>query len=371
MAKQKIRYGVVGLGHISQIAVLPAFKHADENSELTALISSDPEKLKTLSETYRINSKNCYSYEQYDEAMANDAFDAVYIALPNDMHKDFTVKAANAGKHILCEKPMAPTTSDCREMMNAAESNNVKLMIAYRLHFEKTNMLAVEMIKAGKIGEPRLFNSTFSLQVREGNIRTKEDRAGGPLNDIGIYCINACRYLFQDEPSEVVSMFAQGTDERFNEIEESCSAIMRFPNERLGSFSCSFGAKDVSRFEIVGTEGRILLEPAYDYAVELEYVVESGKHTERHKTPKRDQFAPELVYFSNCILNDTPPEPSGLEGIADMQIMEAIKESARSGQVVKLGKRDLDQMNPSGKQIQQKPAIKKPPMINVESGSRD
>lgn len=371
MAKQKLRYAVVGLGHISQIAVLPAFEHADENSELTALISSDPEKLKTLSETYGINQSNCYSYEQYDDALAKNEFDAVYIALPNDMHKDFTIRAANSGKHILCEKPMAPTQEDCRQMISAAESNQVKLMIAYRLHFEKTNMLAVEMIKAGKIGEPRLFNSTFSLQVREGNIRTKEDKAGGPLNDIGIYCINACRYLFQDEPTEVVSMFAQGTDDRFNEIEESCSAVMRFPKERLGSFSCSFGAKDVSRFEIVGTEGRIVLEPAYDYAVELEYVVESGKHTERHKTPKRDQFAPELVYFSNCVLTNTLPEPSGFEGMVDVQIIEAIRESALSGQVVKLGNRDLDQLGPDGKQIQQKPAIKKPPLINVESGSRD
>lgn len=371
MQKKKIRYAVVGLGHISQIAVLPAFAHAKENSELTSLISSDPEKLEKLAKTYDVDSKNCFLYEQYDQALASDSFDAVYIALPNDMHKDYTVKAANAGKHILCEKPMAPNQQDCQQMIEAASSNKVKLMVAYRLHFEKTNMMAVDMIKAGKIGEPRLFNSTFCLQVREENTRTKDDRAGGPLNDIGIYCINACRYLFQDEPYEVVSLLAKGSDPRFEEIEESCAAIMKFSGERLGSFVCSFGSKDVSRFEVVGTEGRIVLEPAYDYAVELEYTVESGKHIEKHKTSKRDQFAPELVYFSDCILNNTDPEPSGQEGLIDMQIIEAIKESARSGQIVKLGRRTLDPKKPDASQIQQKPAVQKPPLINVESGSVD
>jgi Predicted dehydrogenases and related proteins len=197
---KKIRYAVAGLGHIAQIAVLPAFKHASDLCELTGFISDDPEKIKKLSAEYKV--ENSWSYGEIDAALSSGEFDALYVALPNDMHKDFVIAAANAGIHILCEKPMALSSEDCREMISAAEKNNVKLMIAYRLHFEKTNMTAVELIAEGKIGNPRIFNSTFTLQVREGNIRTQAEHGGGPLNDIGIYCINAARYLSKKSPSQ-------------------------------------------------------------------------------------------------------------------------------------------------------------------------
>lgn len=369
--QKKVRYAVVGLGHISQVAVLPAFQHAGENSELTALISEDSEKLKKLSKEYSVDPSCCFTYDQYEEALQGDSFDAVYIALPNDMHREYSVAAANAGKHILCEKPMATTELECKQMISAARLNEVKLMVAYRLHFEKTNMIAVDLIKEGKIGELRFFNSSFSMQVREGNIRTKEDNAGGPLYDIGIYCINAARYLFQDEPREIVAIFAQGKDPRFKEVEESCGAIMKFPGECIASFVCSFGAADVSRFEIVGTEGRIVLEPAYDYTEELTYTLERGGKKETHKTPKRDQFAPELIHFSDCVLQNKDPRPTGDEGLADLRVIEAITESATCGQMVKLGQRKLNTSKPDGDLIQQQAGIDKPKTVKVESGSKD
>lgn len=365
---RKVRYAVVGLGHIAQIAVLPAFKHASDTCELTAFVSDDPEKIEKLSKEYAV--KNSWSYDQYDEALASGTFDAVYIALPNDMHKEYTVRAAQAGKHVLCEKPMAITTADCLEMIQACERNKVKLMIAYRLHFEVTNMKAVELIKEGKIGKPRLFNSSFALQVRQGNIRTQSEHGGGPLNDIGIYCLNAARYLFREEPLEVTANAARSSDPRFAEIEEAVSVIMKFPDEKLASFTCSFGATSIQRYEVIGTEGVLALDPAFEYEAELEYTLTVGDKKEKHKTPKRDQFAPELLHFAECITENKEPRPDGYEGLNDLIVIEAIRESASTGKAVKI-EPPVQGSRPDAKLVQEKPGVSKPPLVNVESGSRD
>jgi len=368
MSNKKIRYAVVGLGHIAQVAVLPAFEHASENSELTAFVTSDAGKMQELSKRYKV--EHCYTYEQYDEALAANTFDAVYIALPNDMHKEFTIRAAKAGKHILCEKPMGLNEKECQEMIAAAEDNDVKLMIAYRLHFDKTNMHAVEIVNSGIIGEPRLFNSTFTMQVKENNIRTDKEHGGGPLYDIGIYCLNAARYLFKDEPIEVTALMAQSNDPRFTEVEEAVGAILKFPGERLAVFVASFGSSDVSRYEVLGTEGRIMVDPAYEYADGLAYTLVAGKHREMHKTPKHDQFAPELLHLSRCILNNEMPRPSGYEGLADLRVIDALHKSARTGKSIKLGEHDFAPSKPDVDLIEEKPPVKKPPMVDVESASK-
>ena len=225
---RKIRYAVVGLGHIAQVAVLPAFAHAKKNSQLAALVSDDPEKLKTLSRRYKVD--HVFSYDEYNDCLRSGMVDAVYIALPNHLHADFTIRAARAGIHVLCEKPMAVTEKECRAMIQAAENNRIKLMIAYRLHFEQANMTAVRLVRSGKIGVPRFFTSSFSMQVRPDNIRTDREKGGGTLYDIGIYCINAARYLFGAEPTEVFAYSsANKKDPRFKEIDEMTSAVMRFP----------------------------------------------------------------------------------------------------------------------------------------------
>jgi glucose-fructose oxidoreductase len=366
-SQKKVRYAVIGLGHIAQIAVLPGFKHASENSELVALISDDVEKLSELCNKYKV--AHCWTYEQFDDALSSGAFDAIYIALPNDMHKQFAIKAAQAGVHVLCEKPMGITAADCQAMINAAKRNSVKLMIAYRLHFERTNMTAVHLIQEGRIGTPRIFNSTFTMQVREGNIRTQSEHGGGPLNDIGIYCINAARYLFQDEPRLVVAIAAKSDDPRFSEIEESVSAVMKFPGEKVASFTCSFGAADTGRYEVIGTEGCISLDPAYDYAAELEYRLNVGDKAERHKTPARDQFAPELLHFSKCILENKEPRPSGEEGLNDLRVIEAIRQSVDSGEAVRI-KAGSKASQPDQELVTEKPGIKKPELVKVESSSK-
>src|SRR5213082_2437295 len=231
--KPKIRYAVVGLGHIAQTAVLPAFAHA-ENSELGALVTGTREKDRELSDHYGVTA---YHYDDLERAFEKEQIDAAYIATPNSLHREHTERAAQAGVHVLCEKPMATTQDDCEAMMRAAMQNNVKLMIAYRLHFNDANLHAVKIAKSGDLGELRYFGSLFGLQVKEGNIRTRKELGGGTLFDIGIYCINAARYLFRDEPIEVVGLAANNGEKRFTQIEEMTGAILRFSRERLAIFT--------------------------------------------------------------------------------------------------------------------------------------
>ncbi|MGH9627831.1 MAG: Gfo/Idh/MocA family protein, partial [Bryobacteraceae bacterium] len=256
--KKKVRYAVVGMGHIAQVAVLPAFANA-ENAELTALVSGDAAKLKGLAR--RHNVPKTYSYEKYDDCLKSGDVDAVYIALPNDMHREYTVKAAAAGVHVLCEKPLAVTHQECADMIDACEAGNVKLMTAYRLHFEEANLRAIEIVKSGEIGEVRVFSSLFAMQVKPGNVRLQREKGGGTLYDIGIYCINAARYLFQDEPVEVETFTSNSGDPRFAEVEETASVILRFPQERLAAFTCSFGAASIGTYTLLGTKGSLRLDP--------------------------------------------------------------------------------------------------------------
>ena len=362
-----IRYAVVGLGHIAQVAVLPAFAHARANSQLAALVSDDPQKLKVLGRRYHVDQ--LFSYREYGDCLRSGMVDAVYIALPNHLHAPYSIEAARAGIHVLCEKPMAVTEKDCRAMIRAAERAGVKLMIAYRLHFEAANMTAVRIVRSGKLGDPRFFTSSFSMQVRPDNIRTDKEKGGGTLYDIGIYCINAARYLFGAEPTEVFAFTSTSKkDERFKEIDEMTGALLRFPDGRLAEFTSSFGAADVASYRIVGTKGDVRLDQAYEYVYPIDlYVTVKGK-SRKQTFRKRDQFAPELDYFSNCILNNRTPEPSGQEGIADVRIIEALYRSAKRRRPVKIEYLRQSQ-RPSLKQTKQRPAVDKPELVRAKSAA--
>jgi glucose-fructose oxidoreductase len=329
----RIRYAVVGLGHIAQNAILPAFAHAQENSELTALVSDDPAKLRALSREYGV--ENCFSYADFELCLHSGVIDAVYIALPNNLHADYCIRAAQSGIHVLCEKPLAVTEEECQDIIKTCAENDVKLMTAYRLHFEQGNLEAMEIVRSGKIGEPRIFNSVFTMQVDRGNIRTKKQYAGGTLYDIGIYCINAARYIFSDEPLEGFCFSAASADSRFRRVEEMTAAMMRFPKERLAAFTASFGAEATADYEVIGTKGKLRAIQAYDYSVPAILEVTVDGRTERKCCELRDQFAPELIYFSDCIRSDIEPEPSGAEGLRDVSIIRSLYESVRAGMPVK------------------------------------
>jgi predicted dehydrogenase len=364
-AERQVGYAVVGLGHFAQDAILPAFEHAKENARLVALVSGDPEKARELGERYGVP---VFSYERFEECLALPEVEAVYIAVPNSLHSEYAMRAAKAGVHVLCEKPLATTEAECREMIRACEESDVRLMTAYRLHFEQANLTAVEAVREGKIGDPRLFTSTFSFQVKAPNIRIERDKGGGVLWDIGVYCVNAARYLFRAEPVEVFAFSDKSQDPRFTEVEEAASVVMRFPEGKLAAFNVSFGAEAVATYELVGTEVTLRVDNAYDYKGELRWELMSEGKKRKGKVPERDQIAPEILTFSDCILEGRDPEPDGWEGLADVRIISALYESARTGQPVKLAPFGRPQ-RPTKEQEVHRPPSEAPEHVNVESPS--
>jgi len=365
-ATRKIRYAVAGAGNIAQAAVLPAFDHARENSELAALVSSDPEKREKLAARYGV--RHVGAYDQLESILAQAKIDSLYIALPNSMHREFAERAARAKVHVLCEKPMAMTVEDCEAMMRACRKAEVKLMVAYRLHFEEANLRAIEMAKNGKLGPVRLFHSSFAQQVRPGDIRTRAEVGGGALFDMGIYCVNAARAIFRDEPEEVFAYQVSHGDGRFHGVDATTVAVMRFPGERMATFSSSQGAAAIDSYRIVGTEGDLRVEPAYTHHGDLTHTLTVGAETRTTIFTKRDQFAPELVAFSRCILEGTQPEPSGEEGLADVRILQAIVRAAREGRPVKLGPFARSQRPDLRNEIA-KPPVQEPKTVNAPSPS--
>lgn len=359
---------MIGLGHIAQAAVLPAFKHAARNSRLAALVSDDARKRRELGRRYKV-SQVC-DYDGVDELFASGEVNAVYIALPNDMHREWTIRAAKSGLHVLCEKPMATSASDCEAMIRATRAAGTKLMIAYRLHFERANLQAAEHARKGDLGDLRYFSSDFSMQVRPDNIRVKRTPGGGPLFDIGVYCINAARYGFSADPVAVFASAVRSRDPRFREVDETVIGLMRFEDDRIASFTCSFGAADRSTYTITGTRGSLTMDPAYEYAQGLAYRMKIGERSLTKKFAKSDQFAPELLYFSDCILKNREPEPSGEEGLVDVRIIEAMNRSISTGRWVPIKTRQRSR-RPTLRQDIRRPAVsREPKLVKAKSASQ-
>jgi predicted dehydrogenase len=332
-AHKKVRYAVVGAGWFGQSAVLPAFANAKENSQLAAIVSGDVQKRATLSSDYGVPA---YSYEQYEELLGSGTIDAVYIVSPNSIHKDHALAAARHGIHVLCEKPLADTAVAAEEIVAACDRAGVHLMTAYRLHFEKGNLQAIDLIRKGSIGEPRVMMSAFTQQVDPDNSRLDAKLGGHPLLDVGVYCINAARYLFRAEPIEVTAFAATGNDPRFRDVPEMVSAVMRFPEERLAVFTCGFGEAKASTYQVVGTSGDLRMDPAFSHVGERVMTVTVDGKSKQTAFAESDQIAAEIVYFSECIHQGRRPEPDGREGLIDLWIIEAIKSSTLKGMAVPL-----------------------------------
>lgn len=366
--KKQIRYGVVGLGHIAQVAVLPAFNHAKKNSVLTTFVTDDPYKAKKLGSKY--NVQNIYHYNEFDDLLKDDVVDALYICLPNNLHASFASKALRAGIHVLCEKPLALTLYQAERMREAAIAGKTKLMTAYRLHFEASYLKALELCRSEKLGELRYFSSDFSFQIQDpNNIRLKQITGGGPVWDIGIYCINAVRNLFQAEPIEVFAFQAEGRSAKFSQVEEGASVVMRFPDDRTATFNCSFGASSASQYEIYGTKGSLRVENAYEYATSrtLTTKIDEKKHV--HKYKKCDQFAPEILYFSDCVIHDRELEPSVIEGMADIRVILAIYQSLYKNKPIELRPAKVKKVRLSPKMRKFYPGISKPETLHVKGAS--
>ena len=243
-----IKYAVVGAGWISQQAFLPGVGQS-ANSKVTAIVTSDRDKAARLANYYGVGQIG--DYDGYDALLRGSDIDAVYIALPNHLHAHYAVRAARAGKHVLVEKPLATSEQDALAMIAAAREAGVFLMTAYRLHNEPGTVAVLERIRNDAIGRPLFFQSVFSFQAAQGNHRLKAASWGGPLQDVGVYCVNAARHIFAEEPIEAMAMVHRPNDDpRFREVEASVAALLRFPSGGLPQFVASFGAADVDSYRL-------------------------------------------------------------------------------------------------------------------------
>jgi predicted dehydrogenase len=367
--RRKVRWAVVGLGHIAQVAVLPAFAHARRNSELVALVSGDRRKLRALGKRHDVEATG--DYDDLADIVDRAGVDAVYIALPNHLHAVHTLRAMRAGAHVLCEKPMAVTSTECQRMIDVARTLRRKLMVGYRLHFERSNLEAIHQVAAGRLGQLRHIHGVLTMTVRDpGNIRLGgRTRGGGPLYDLGIYCLNAARYLFRDEPNEVM---AWPSDERTKSGSEArITGIVRFPGDRELTFLASVATAPISELRLVGTSGDLRIENAFDYAEGMRHTLTIDERARHKEFPKRDQFAAELLYFADCVRQDREPEPGGREGLADVRVIEALYRSARAGRPVKLPRFGLTRRPDLRQEIHRPPVDRVPRHIAAKAPSGD
>lgn len=356
-----VRYAVVGAGWIAQEAFLPAIRHTG-NSTVAALVTGDPEKAAVLKKKYGIDLS--YGYEEYDRLLTSGAIDAVYLALPNTMHREFAIRALRAGIHVLCEKPMAPSEDDCRAMNDVAELQGKKLMIAYRLHFEEGTIAALDTVRSGKLGDVRLFVSSFAQQVDGRNHRCQTQFWAGPLPDMGPYPINMARHVFGAEPLEAVAMGSSTGERRFSEIDEMNGVLLRFPGDRMAVFAVSFGAHPVDEYRIIGTRGDLRVSPAYQFGQAYhQWLTIDGQTAERRFAPV-DQFGGEAKYFSDCILNDRHPEPDGEEGLADVRVLTAIEMALKTGVVQEIST-EPRRTHPTRDQVMSLAPVQPPPLVHA------
>ncbi len=325
-----IKYAVVGAGWISQQAFLPGIGQA-ANAKVTAIVTGDLGKAKALAEFHGVGQ--IVGYDAYDALLSGSNVDAVYIALPNHLHANYAIRAARAGKHVLVEKPLATSEQDALAMIAAAREAGVFLMTAYRLHNEPGTVAVLEHIRNGAIGRPLLFQSVFSFQAAQGNHRLKAASWGGPLQDIGIYCVNAARHIFAEEPIEAMAMVHRPDDDpRFREVEASVAASLRFPSGGLAQFVASFGAADVDNYRVVGTAGDLELDPGFRFETATKLRLRRDGEIRETQFPQIDHFGAQVEYFSDCIVAGTPPEADGEEGLADVRALVAIETAALTGQ---------------------------------------
>jgi predicted dehydrogenase len=241
-------------------------------------------------------------------------------------------------------------------------------MIAYRLHFEESNLRAMQVVRQGLLGDVQLFTGVLTHQVRPGDIRTRGEVGGGALLDLGVYPINAARYIFDQEPIEAFAFANFGRDPRFPDVDETVTALLRFPDGQLANFEVSQSAAGVSSFQVIGGKGDLFVEAAFDYVGARHHHLTIEEKTKKKKFAPRDQFAPQLIYFARCIVEDVEPGPSGREGMADVRVVEALLEASRTGVPVKLEPWERQQ-RPDLSQLINKPPVRKPDTIRAPSPS--
>jgi predicted dehydrogenase len=334
MAKSKrVGYAVVGLGHISQRAVLPAFRHA-KRSRLAAVVSGDAIKAKR--QAAQFGASHAYTYDALEACLRNPEVEAVYVATPNRTHLEFALRAAAARRHVLCEKPLAVSTGDCRQIIDVCRKNGVKLMIAYRKYFEPAALELKALLDSGRLGRLQIIHTAFTVPLPPGDSwhLKKSLAGGGSLADVGIYCINTVRWLTGWEPVEAAATAWTSDPARFREVEDNISFQLKFPGGLFMQASSSFTAAKASFLQIHGEKGWAALDPAYAYNEERRLFGRiAGKWFEK-KFKIVDEFSREIDHLAECIREGRDPLPDGRAGLCDVRVMEAVYEAAKQGRAV-------------------------------------
>jgi predicted dehydrogenase len=334
---KKLGWAVVGLGSLAVYQILPAFAKC-EKSKLVAFVSGHPDKANKLAQRYGVNPKNIYNYQNYDSLKDNPDVDIIYIVLPNGMHAEYTVRGHQAGKHVLCEKPMANNPAECQQMIDAAKKAEKKLMIAYRCRYEPYNQEAIRIARSKELGPTQMILADAGFSIGDPNQwrLTKTLGGGGSMMDIGIYALNASRYLSGEEPTEVNAMiYSTPGDVRFKTVEEHVTFQLRFPSGILANCSSSYGYFHQSHFRVMGTEARLCMDPATWYSG-LRMWIERGNKIEDIDLPVVDHFTAEMDHMSECVMQNKQPLTPGEEGLRDLKIIAGIYEAAETGKTVKL-----------------------------------
>lgn len=335
---RKLGYALVGLGGFSN-AILPRLAGQCENSRLAALVSGSPEKQRRIADQYGVPDSGLYNYENFDRIRDNPDVDIVYVMLPNGLHAEYTIRAARAGKHVLCEKPMANTAAEAEAMIAACRAAGRKLMIGYRCRFEPHNKEAIRIVRSGELGRLSVVTAEHGFNISPNVWRLNKALAGGgSMMDIGIYSLQAARYLTGEEPVELIATESTDrSDPRFAEVEDTINFQLRFPSGVVANCVSSYSSGH-NRFRAVGAESWIDLEPATAY---------EGQRMRRGRAwdpnvesvtppPGPDHFAAMLDHLSDCALSGAEPIVAGEEGLRDMRLIEAIYRSAREGRAVRV-----------------------------------
>jgi predicted dehydrogenase len=334
-SRKKIGFAVVGLGSIAQSSVLPAFANC-KRAKLVALVGRDAAKTTKLAK--RFDASTQYSSDEYAACLASPEVSAVYIATPQGEHEHVTIQTAEAGKHVLCEKPLAATIKQSAAMVAACKANGVLLMTAYRKYFEPSALYLKHLIQSGKLGRIDVIHTAFSeLHKPETSLPWLLDAkmaGGGPLMDLGVYCVNTSRWLVGEDPTAAIAHAWVNDASRFKEVEEGISFRLRFPSGLIVQGSSSYGAILSSLIFIQGTKGWASLSPAFPFDENRHLIASIGKKQIRRTFKATDEFAPEIDAFATAIQDGGTVEPDGIQGHRDMIIMDAIYQSSRSQQPV-------------------------------------
>jgi predicted dehydrogenase len=338
-AAKRVGYAVVGLGSISQVAVLPAFAHS-KRAKLVAVVSG--EKRKALKFAQQFKAGLAFRYLDFPKCLNHPEVEAVYIATPPGEHEKYAVAAAKAGKHVLCEKPLAAGVDQARNMVETCRRNKVQFMTAYRKYFEPSSVTLKNMIAKGELGRIDVIHTLFS-ELRPfgdnspGWLFSRKLSGGGPLTDLGVYCLNTCRWLVQEDPIAASGAVSWVRDRRrYKEVEEGIAFRLDFRSGLVLQGTAAYSAAFSSFIHVHGEQGWAELAPAFAFEEERRL---SGKIAGRWfaKTFKPiDEFALELDYFATCIREGRKPEPDGEQGLRDIIIIDAIYQAAKKGGTVKI-----------------------------------